>query len=109
VTLVNMLVASFKPGMQLDQAEQILLVRAMDQQAQSSPKFRKYLEKFLAGAGSVNLVGVAVLIIARRVVRADLIPIPAEAPVKGSDIDNMLGTILFGMAQGKPAEGMTVS
>jgi hypothetical protein len=109
VTLANMLVNAYKPGMALDQAETTLLVRAIDAQAQTSPKFRKFIENFLKGAGSANLLGVVILIAGRRVARADLIPLPADAPVKSTDFDNMLGALIFSMAQGKPAEGLGVS
>ena len=109
VTLANMLVNGFKPGMALDQAETTLLVRAIDQQAQSSPKFRKFLEGFLKGAGGVNLFGVVLLIASRRIVRANLVPLPEESPVKSQDLDNLIGTFLFSMAQGKPSEGLGVS
>ena len=94
VTLINMLVGAFKPGYELDPIEKVALVKALDQQCQTSPKFRKYIEKFLVGAGGINLVGVVLLIVVRRVARAELVPIPADAKLKNTDIDNIAGTLL---------------
>jgi hypothetical protein len=94
-----MLVGAFKPGYELDQVEKSALVKALDQQCQTSPKFRKYVEKFLVGAGGVNLIGVVVLIAVRRVARANLVPVPADSPLQGKDIDNIAGTLLMALTQ----------
>lgn len=99
VTLINMLVGAFKPGYELDQVEKSALVKALDQQCQTSPKFRKYVEKFLVGAGGVNLLSVVLLIAVRRVARANLVPVPADSPLQGKDIDNIAGTLLMALTQ----------
>ena len=102
VTLVNTLVIAFKPLYALDQIEKSALVKALDQQCQTSPKFRKYIEKFLQGAGGVNLLGVALIIIGRRVARSGALPIPADSPINAHEIDNMGGALLFAMTTGTP-------
>jgi hypothetical protein len=102
VTLVNTFVLAFKPLYGLDQVEKSALVKALDQQCQTSPKFRKYIEKFLQGAGSANLFGVVIIILSRRVLRANLIPIPADAPIHAAELDNMAGALLFAMTTGTP-------
>lgn len=94
VSLVNTLVIAFRPIMALDPIEQNALVKALNQQAQTSPRFRKYLEKALSGYGSANLFGVVAMIAVRRVARTSLIPIPADSPIKAQDIDNMCGALL---------------
>lgn len=100
VTLINLLVRAFKPDYALDQVEQTALVKALDQQCQTSPKFRKYLEKIVAGSGNVNLIGVALIIVSRRVARAGLIPIPSDAPITASQLDDMGGALLYAMTTG---------
>ena len=102
VTLVNTLVIAFKPLYALDQIEKSALVKALDQQCQTSPRFRKYIEKFLQGAGGVNLLGVVAIIAARRVARSGAIPLPADSPISAQDIDNMAGGLLFAMTTGTP-------
>jgi hypothetical protein len=94
-----MLVTAFKPGYQLDPVEQKALVQALDQQCQTSPRFRKVIEKFLLAGGGVNLIGVVALIAVRRVARADLLPIPADSPISGANIDNLAGAFLTGLTQ----------
>jgi hypothetical protein len=107
VTLVNTLVIAFKPLYALDQIEKVALVKALDQQCQTSPRFRKYIEKFLQGAGGVNLLGVVAIIVGRRVARSGAIPIPAESPINAQEIDNMGGALLFAMTTGTPNVGTT--
>jgi hypothetical protein len=103
VTLVNTFVIAFKPFYALDQIEKAALVKALDQQCQTSPRFRKYIEKFLQGAGGVNLVGVVLIIASRRALRANLIPIPEDAPIHSEELDNMAGALLFAMTTGTPS------
>jgi hypothetical protein len=102
VTLVNTLVIAFKPLYALDQIEKVALVKALDQQCQTSPRFRKYIEKFLQGAGGVNLLGVVAIIAVRRVARTGAIPLPVDSPISAQDIDNMAGGLLFAMTTGTP-------
>ena len=109
VTLVNTFVIAFKPTYALDQIEKAALVKALDQQCQVSPKFRKYLEKFLQSAGGVNLFGVVAIIVSRRALRANLLPLPADAPVSTTDLDNMAGALLFAMTTGTPSAVPQVS
>ena len=94
VTVINTFVNAYKPLYALDPIEVAALVKALNQQCQVSPKFRKYIEKALSGFGGVNLVGVLVLIATRRVARSGILPI-AEGPISPQDIDNICGTILF--------------
>ena len=102
VTLINMFVTSFKPDYALDQVEANALVKAIDQECQANARFRKYVESVVKGVGGANLIGVALIIIGRRVVRANLLPIPDESPIKAKEIDNLLGTILYATSATKP-------
>jgi hypothetical protein len=78
----------------LDPVEIEALAKALDMQCQTSARFRKYMESALKGIGGVSLIGVLAVIIGRRVVRADLVPIPTEAPINKEQIDAMLGGVL---------------
>jgi hypothetical protein len=108
ISLVNTVVMAFKPIMALDPIEQTALAKALNQQCQVSPKFRKYLEKALAGYGSANLFGVVAMIAVRRVARADLLPIPKDSPMKAQDIDNMCGALLMA-STGKMVSSLNVA
>jgi hypothetical protein len=107
IQLINTVVMAFKPIMALEPIESLALAKALNQQCQTSPKFRKYLEKALAGYGSANLFGVVAMIAVRRVARADLLPIPADSPMKAQDIDNMCGALLMA-STGKAVSGLNV-
>lgn len=102
VTLVNTFVIAFRPVYALDQVEKVALVKALDQQCAASPKFRKYIEKFLQAGGGVNLLGVVAIIVGRRAVRAGAVPLPEGSPITPQDLDNMAGGLLFAMTTGTP-------
>ena len=108
VTLVNTLVMAFRPDMALDQIEQTALIKALDAQCQASPKFRKYVESIVKGLGGVNLMGVIVIIVARRVVRSGALPIPENGPATPGQIDNLLGAVLFASTGKTPITSMNV-
>lgn len=70
----------------LDEAEISALAKAIDQQAKSSPRFRKYLEAMLGATSGGQLVSVCAIIGARRLARHE-IGLPKEA-------DEALGSML---------------
>jgi hypothetical protein len=98
VTLINMFVNSFKPDFALDAVESSALIKAIDQECQVNVRFRKYVESLVKGVGGANLLGVVILIVGRRVIRAGVLPIPAESPIDSKAIDNLMGTILMATA-----------
>jgi hypothetical protein len=102
VTLINTLVLAFKPDYALDQIESVALVKALAQQCQTSPAFRKYVEQILKGMGGVSLIGVLALIVARRVARAGVLPIPTGSPMSAQNIDDMCGALLMATTGTKP-------
>jgi hypothetical protein len=99
VTLINMFVNSFKPDFALDPVESAALIKAIDQECQVNARFRKYVESLVKGVGGANLLGVVILIVGRRVVRAGVLPIPDESPIDAKAIDNLMGTILQATSQ----------
>jgi hypothetical protein len=108
VVLINTFVMAFQPRMALDLVEQTALVKALDAQCQASPKFRKYVESVVKGLGGVSLMGVVALIIARRVIRAGVLPIPENDQIKPQNIDDLLGSILFASTGKTPITSMQV-
>ena len=94
LTMWNTPIRMMLPLYALDPVEIEALAKALDMQCQTSPRFRKYMESALKGIGGVSLIGVLAVIVGRRVVRADLVPIPTEAPVNKEQIDAMLGGVL---------------
>jgi hypothetical protein len=66
------------------------------------------METMLKSVGGVSLLGVVAVIVGRRVVRADLIPIPAESPVTKEQIDGMMESILA-MSMAKPPLSVVAS
>lgn len=75
----------------LDPVEIKALAKAVDQECQRSPKFRKYVESALKVQGASSLLAVVSLIGARRVVRHIEVP---ETVGDAAAIDQTLGTIL---------------
>jgi len=69
----------------LDEIEIHALAKALDQQARTSPRFRKMIEGALAVTSGGQLMGVCVIIGARRAARHGMLP--AEA-------DSMFGAML---------------
>lgn len=77
----------------LDQVEITALAKALDQQCQRNPRFRKYVESALKVQGASSLVSVVALIGARRVVRHDIIDIPQEMG-GAAGVDATLGALI---------------
>jgi hypothetical protein len=85
----------------LDVTEIQALAKATAQECQRNATFRKYVEQALKVQGGANLVGVVALIVGRRVVRHNIIPIPDE--IGGSaGADAALGSVVAMLATGKP-------
>lgn len=59
----------------LDNVEIEALAKAIDQECRQNAKFRKYVETALKGMGVTNLAGVVLLIVGRRAIRHNLIPV----------------------------------
>lgn len=77
----------------LDTVEITALAKAIDQECQKSPRFRKYVESALKVQGATSLISIISLIAARRVVRHEIIPIPDE--MGGSaGVDLTLGSLI---------------
>ncbi len=83
------------PALQKDALEQVeitALARALDQQCQTSPTFRKYVEQALKAQGGTSLIAVVGMIAARRVIRHDLIPIEIPEAIGGAaGVDLLIG------------------
>ena len=62
----------------LDQTEITALAKAIDQECQNNPTFRKYVEQALKVQGGTNLLFIVAAIVGRRVIRHDLVTIPDE-------------------------------
>jgi hypothetical protein len=76
----------------LDQVELTALAKAIDQQCQTSPTFRKYVEQALKAQGGTSLLAVVGMIAARRVIRHDLIPIDIPEAIGGAaGVDMLIG------------------
>ncbi len=58
----------------LNEEEIFALAKALNNQAQSSPRFKKALEMAMSGASSGELLGVVMMIIVRRAARHNMIP-----------------------------------
>ena len=68
----------------LDEAEIVALAKAIDQQAQSSPTFHKYLKTMLDATSGGQLVSVVAIIAARRLARHEIgLPMEADAALGG--------------------------
>jgi hypothetical protein len=79
----------------LDEVEINALAEALDEQARQSPRFRKYLEAALTATGGGQLVGILVIVGARRASRHGALP---------AEVDGQLGALLALNAQApKPA------
>jgi hypothetical protein len=82
----------------LDVVEVQALAHALDQEAQRNARFRKYVESALAVQGGTSLALVIAAIVGRRVVRHNLITVPA--PIGNMGADAALGGIIS-MTTGK--------
>lgn len=77
----------------LDQIEITALAKAIDAECKKSATFRKYVESALKVQGATSLVSVIALIAARRVVRHEIIDIPAEMG-GAAGVDLTLGALI---------------
>ncbi len=102
ITMWNTPISMVLPKYALEPTEIIALAKALDQQCQTSPKFRKYMEKALQGIGGVSLIGVLAVIVGRRVVRSGVVPIPSESPIQAEQIDALAGVIIASAAGQNP-------
>lgn len=82
----------------LDHVEIEALAHAIDQECQRSARFRKYVEQALAVQGGTSLVLVVAAIAGRRVIRHDLVEVPA--PLGNDGADAALGAVIS-MTTGK--------
>lgn len=94
LVMANMPLMLFATNDALDNAEIEALAKALDAQAQSSPRFRKYLETALEATSGGQLATVGIIIIARRMARHEfLLPKAADA---------QLGSIIGSVASAAP-------
>lgn len=76
----------------LDASEIDALAKAIDQECQTNPRFRKYIEQMLRVQGGTNLMFVVAAIAARRVVRHGIVPEEIMEPVGGREgVDLIIG------------------
>jgi hypothetical protein len=79
----------------LDSTEIIALAKSIDLQCKTSPRFRRYIESALSAGSGAGLLGVCMLIAARRAARHDMIP---------RDFDAAFGSLLAGTANRQTVE-----
>lgn len=79
----------------LDMSEIQALAKSIDLQCKTSPRFRRYVEAALGAGSGAGLLGVLLLIGARRAARHDIIP---------RDFDGAFGSLLAGTANRQPVE-----
>lgn len=94
VVTLNTIVMQLRPADALDGVEVATLVKALDEQAKTSPRFRRGLEAILSATGGTSLVPVLGIIAARRLSRHRMIP-PVIDPV---------GSVVLQMMQAEPSE-----
>lgn len=76
----------------LDHSEIDALAKAIDQECQTNPRFRKYVEQMLRAQGGTNLMFVIAAIAARRVVRHGIVPEEVMEPIGGGEaVDLLIG------------------
>lgn len=102
LTMANFVVMSIAPirNDALDQYEIVALAKAIDQQAKTSPRFRRYLEAMLGAGAGAGLVGLIVMIGARRAARHGVMPIETDAL-----IGNLIQGSVKGAGTGAPMTG----
>jgi hypothetical protein len=89
LTVINLMLISI-PAIRddsLDTVEIEALAKSIDLQCKTSPRFRRYVETMLQAGSGAGLLGVCLLIGARRAARHDLIP---------RDFDTAFGSLLAG-------------
>jgi hypothetical protein len=95
LVVINMMVASV-PRLNadaLDATEIQALAKSIDLQCKTSPRFRKYVEAALSAGSGAGLLGVCIMIGARRAARHEIIP---------REFDNAFGSLLAGTLAAKP-------
>jgi hypothetical protein len=100
LTFANFFVMSIGPirNDALDQYEIVALAKALDQQAKTSPRFRRYLEAMLGAGAGASLVGLIVMIGARRAARHGVMPIETDA---------LIGNLIQGSVSGAASNPTT--
>lgn len=94
IVALNAIIAQLRPADQLDGVEIATLVKAIDEQAKASPKFRRGLESILSATGGTALIPVIGIIAARRLSRHRVIPAAIDP----------LGSFVLQMMQAEPSE-----
>lgn len=96
LTIINLMLISV-PGLRedsLDVVEITALAKSIDLQCKTSPRFAKYVDTMLSAGSGAGLLGVCLLIAARRAARHDLIP---------RDFDAAFASLLAGTNNVQPA------
>lgn len=97
---VNMVVQAVAPKDALDSTEIGALATAMDEQAKTSPRFRKGIEALVGVAGGGSLMPVLVIIAGRRLARHGILP--------GGAIADHMGGMILQMGNATPSEAAEV-
>lgn len=95
LTVINLMLISV-PRIRddaLDGNEIQALAKAIDLQCKTSPRFKKYVEAMLSAGSGAGLLGVCLMIGARRAARHDMIP---------RDFDTAFGSLLAGTLAPRP-------
>lgn len=90
----NLMLAPVLKSDVMDDVEILALAKAIDDQAKKSPRFRAAIDRMLTAVGGTGLIGVAIIIIARRASRHGLM---------SPDWDQKLG-IMLAVGQMTPAQ-----
>lgn len=92
IFFANMFVSIVSTKDALDPVEIEALAKAIDDECQRNARFKKYVESALAVQGGTNLALVVVMIIGRRAIRHNLVPIPQ--PIGNEGADAAIGQLL---------------
>lgn len=98
LVMANLMAAPFLGPDAMDDAEILVLARAMNDQANKSPRFRKIVEGALTASGSGGLLGVVVIIGGRRLARHRVIE-----PIWDQRLEAMLRLQLMDLDPTDPA------
>lgn len=98
---VNMPISILSSKNALDAVEIDALAKALDEECQRNARFRKYVEQMLAVQGGTSLIFVTLAIAGRRVVRNNLVTVPAEIG-SNETADAMIGGIISMMGGNGP-------
>lgn len=94
IVTLNTIIQQLRPADALDAVEIATLVKAIDEQAKTSPRFRRGLESILSVTGGAGLLPVIGIIAARRLARHHVLPAPVDP----------LGSVVLQMMQAEPSE-----